>query len=177
MPSEKYAHGPEILAHCHRIGRQYQLYENALFHTQVTDARWDESRGCWVVETNRNDRFTAQYLGLGTGPLHVPKLPGIPGIQEFQGHSFHTSRWDYGYTGGSYEGAVMDRLADKRVGVIGTGATAVQCVPCWHGHVSHFMSFNARHRLWMFEAIIRLTPPGSRRSPRPGGSSDGWITS
>ena len=129
MPSEKYAHGPEILAHCHGIGRQYPLYEHALFHMQVTDASWDQSRGCWVVETNRNDRFTAQYLGLGTGPLHVPKLPGIPGIQEFQGHSFHTSRWDYGYTGGSYEGAVMDRLADKRVGVIGTGATAVQCVP------------------------------------------------
>jgi cyclohexanone monooxygenase len=66
---------------------------------------------------------------MGTGPLHVPKLPGIPGIREFRGHSFHTSRWDYDYTGGSYDGAPMDRLGDKRVAVIGTGATAVQCVP------------------------------------------------
>jgi cyclohexanone monooxygenase len=59
----------------------------------------------------------------------VPKLPGIPGIGTFRGHSFHTSRWDYEYTGGDYSGAVMKMLADKRVGLIGTGATAVQCVP------------------------------------------------
>jgi cyclohexanone monooxygenase len=66
---------------------------------------------------------------LGTGPLSVPKLPGIPGIASFRGHSFHTSRWDYGYTGGDPDGAPMHRLADRRVGIIGTGATAVQCVP------------------------------------------------
>ena len=66
---------------------------------------------------------------MGTGPLHVPKLPGIPGIETFDGHSFHTSRWDYAYTGGDPSGAPMDRLAGKRVAIIGTGATAVQCVP------------------------------------------------
>jgi len=129
MPSEKYAHGPEILEHCERIAKQYGLYDNALFHTEVTALEWDDAAGRWTVRTNRGDEFTAQFVTMGTGPLHVPKLPGIPGIESFAGHSFHTSRWDYDYTGGDADGAPMDRLADKRVGIIGTGATAVQCVP------------------------------------------------
>ncbi|GAC1374416.1 MAG: NAD(P)/FAD-dependent oxidoreductase [Acidimicrobiales bacterium] len=129
MPSEKYAHGPEILEHCRRIGTQYGLYDNALFHTEVEDLEWEESRSMWIIRTNRGDEFTAQFVAMGTGPLHVPKLPGIPGIESFEGHSFHTSRWDYDYTGGDANGAPMDRLANKRVAIIGTGATSVQCVP------------------------------------------------
>ncbi|KQT32525.1 monooxygenase [Sphingomonas sp. Leaf412] len=128
-PTEKYAHGPEILAQCRRIAERYGLYDKALFHTEVTGVTWDEARARWVIETNRNDRFTARFIGLGTGPLHVPKLPRIPGIADFRGHSFHTSRWDYAYTGGDPDGAPLDRLADKRVAIIGTGATAVQAVP------------------------------------------------
>jgi cyclohexanone monooxygenase len=145
MPTEKYVHGPEIRAHCRRIGRRFGLYEDVLFHTEVTGLTWDTGAapgvmtppdspgnpggGHWVVETNRGDRLTAQFVVLGTGPLSVPKLPGIPGISEFRGHSFHTSRWDYDYTGGDADGAPMRRLASRRVGIIGTGATAVQCVP------------------------------------------------
>jgi len=129
MPTEKYAHAPEILEHCQRIGKQYGLYENALFHTQVRELVWEEEHARWRIRTDRGDDFTAQFVGMGTGPLHVPKLPGVPGIEEFQGHSFHTSRWDYDYTGGSPEGAPLDKLADKRVALIGTGATAVQCIP------------------------------------------------
>lgn len=129
MPTEKYAHAPEILAHCQNIGRQFGLYDNALFHTEVTGLQWDEARNRWIIRTNRGDEFTAQFLAMGTGPLHVPKLPGIEGIQAFKGHSFHTSRWDYDYTGGDTHGALMEKLADKRVAIIGTGATSVQCVP------------------------------------------------
>ncbi|GAA2208488.1 NAD(P)/FAD-dependent oxidoreductase [Nonomuraea monospora] len=129
MPTEKYAHAPEILEHCRRIGKHYGLYDNALFHTEVTDLTWDETRSRWLIRTNRGDAFTAQFVAMGIGPLHVPKLPGIPGIDDFRGHAFHTSRWDYAYTGGDPSGAPMDRLADKRVAIIGTGATAVQCVP------------------------------------------------
>jgi cyclohexanone monooxygenase len=129
MPSEKYAHGPEILEHSRRIGKHFDLYEHALFHTEVTDLEWDDAQSRWIVRTNRGDEFTAQFVGMGTGPLHVAKLPGIPGIEDFKGHSFHTSRWDYDYTGGDAAGAPMDNLADKRVAIIGTGATAVQCVP------------------------------------------------
>ena len=129
MPTEKYAHVAEILEHSQRIGKQFGLYDNALFHTQVTDLEWAGERARWIIRTNRGDESTAQFVAMGTGPLHVPKLPGIPGIDSFSGHSFHTSRWDYDYTGGDPDGAAMDRLADKRVGIIGTGATAVQCVP------------------------------------------------
>ncbi|SDM10789.1 flavin-containing monooxygenase [Nonomuraea jiangxiensis] len=129
MPTEKYAHAPEILEHCRRIGKQFGLYDNALFHTEVLSLEWDGARSRWHIRTNRGDDFTAQFVAMGIGPLHVPKLPGIPGIHSFQGHSFHTSRWDYAYTGGDPAGAPMDRLADKRVAIIGTGATAVQCVP------------------------------------------------
>jgi cation diffusion facilitator CzcD-associated flavoprotein CzcO len=129
MPTEKYAHAPEILAHCQRIGEKFGLYQNALFHTEVEALAWDETNSRWVIRTNRGDCFTASFIGLGTGPLHVPKLPGIPGIELFKGHSFHTSRWDYEYTGGDPTGGLMTKLADKRVAIIGTGATSVQCVP------------------------------------------------
>jgi len=129
VPTEKYAHAPEILAQCRRIGKKYGLYDNALFHTEVKSLTWDAANSRWIIETNRGDRFTADFIGLGTGPLHVPKLPGIPGIETFAGKAFHTSRWDYGYTGGGAEGAPLTKLADKRVAIIGTGATAVQVVP------------------------------------------------
>jgi cation diffusion facilitator CzcD-associated flavoprotein CzcO len=129
MPTEKYAHGPEILAHCQHIGRHFDLYDNALFHTEVCELTWIEAKAHWSIMTNRGDAFTAQFVTMGTGPLHVPKLPGIDGIESFKGHSFHTSRWDYDYTGGDNIGAPMVNLADKRVAIIGTGATSVQCVP------------------------------------------------
>lgn len=129
MPSEKYVKAPEIFAHARRIANHYGLYENALFSTAVTGLEWDEKSSRWVIHTNRGDKIKAKYVSMGTGPLNRPKLPGIPGIETFAGHCFHTSRWDYDYTGGSYEGAPMKNLANKRVGIIGTGATGIQCVP------------------------------------------------
>ena len=129
IPTEKYAHASEIQGQARKIAQRFNLYEKSLFHTQVTACIWDEANTRWRIETDRGDRFTADFVGIGTGPLNVPKLPGIPGIEAFTGHQFHTSRWDYAYTGGSSTGAPMDRLAGKRVAVIGTGATAVQCVP------------------------------------------------
>src|SRR5215475_7312191 len=129
MPSERYAHAPEIREHCDRIAASYDLHRSALFHTEATDLEWDPGNARWIVRTNRGDEFTSQFIGIGTGPLHVAKLPGIAGIETFAGHSFHTSRWDYAYTGGDPDGAPLDRLADKRLAIIGTGATAVQCIP------------------------------------------------
>lgn len=129
MPTEKYAHAPEIREHCQRIATQFGLYDKALFQTEVTDLEWDEANANWVIRTSRGDAFTAKYIGMGTGPLHVAKLPGIAGIETFKGKSFHTSRWDYEYTGGDPLGAPMENLADKRIALIGTGATSVQCVP------------------------------------------------
>lgn len=129
MPSEKYCKGPEILDHCRRIGEHFDLYEKAVFSTEVTSLNWDESASRWIIKTNRGDEMRAEFIAMGTGPLHRPKLPGIAGIDTFGGHTFHTSRWDYEYTGGNPAGAPLDGLADKRVGIIGTGATSVQCIP------------------------------------------------
>jgi cyclohexanone monooxygenase len=128
VPSEKYVHAPEILAHSRAIGEHYDLYTDALFQTEVTDLRWDEASARWIVSTNRDDSIKARFVCMPTGPLNRPKLPGIPGIESYKGHSFHTSRWDYGYTGGTSDGN-LENLRDKRVGIIGTGATAVQCIP------------------------------------------------
>jgi cyclohexanone monooxygenase len=128
MPVEKYTRAPEILAHCRNIGRHFGLYDNACFQTEVTKLVWDEAARRWTVHTNRGDAMRARFVVMANGPLHRPKLPGIPGVEGFKRHSFHTSRWDYDYTGGDSNGNLTG-LAGKRVGIIGTGATAVQCVP------------------------------------------------
>lgn len=129
MPTEKYAHAPEILEHCQRIAKHFGLYDNACLSTEVTAVEWLDDESRWLIRTDRGDAMKAKFVAMGTGPLHRPKLPGIPGIESFEGHSFHTSRWDYAYTGGSPADGQLAKLADKRVGIIGTGATAVQCVP------------------------------------------------
>ena len=128
LPSERYARAPEILEHAHAMAVHFGLAESALTRTVVTEITWDESSEEWIVATNRGDALRARFVVLCTGPLHRPKLPGITGIESFSGHSFHTSRWDYDYTGGNSLGA-LDRLSDKKVAVIGTGATAIQIVP------------------------------------------------
>ena len=128
MPKHKYSFAPEILEHSRRIARHYNLYDNALMQTGITGLEWDETAARWIISTNRGDRFTAQYVAMANGPLSRPKLPGIPGINDFKGYTFHTSRWDYRYTGGDSSGNLTN-LKDKRVGIIGTGATAIQCIP------------------------------------------------
>jgi cation diffusion facilitator CzcD-associated flavoprotein CzcO len=140
IPREKYAFGTEILEHSRAIARKFDLYRDVCFQTRVDTLRWDEQESCWIVSTNRQDRMKARYLCLATGPLNRPKLPGIPGIEKFQGHSFHASRWDYRYTGGDASGGLTG-LADKRVGIIGTGATAVQCVPLLAESAKHLYVF------------------------------------
>ena len=129
VPSAKYVPAPEIHAHAKRIATVFGLYDKALLSTGIVSIDWDEASSRYVVRTDRGDTLRARYVCMGTGPLHRPKLPGIPGLQSFRGHAFHTSRWDWAYTGGDPTGALMTGLADKRVGIIGTGATAVQCIP------------------------------------------------
>lgn len=128
VPKHKYSFAPEIMEHSKNIAAHYRLYDNALLSTGVTHTEWNDDTGRWTITTDRGDEMTARAIVMANGPLNRPKLPGIDGINDFGGHTFHTSRWDYEYTGGSNEGG-LDGLADKRVGIIGTGATAVQCVP------------------------------------------------
>ena len=129
LPSAKYVPAPEIFAHARRIAETFGLYRDVLLSTQVRSLNWDDDAARWIVRTDRGDEIRARFVTMGTGPLHRPKLPGIPGIETFEGHAFHTSRWDYDFTGGDATGAPMTRLADQRVGIIGTGATAVQAIP------------------------------------------------
>jgi cyclohexanone monooxygenase len=129
IPKERYSHASEILEHSVNIARKFNLYDDTCFQTEVTELRWDESINRWIIYTNRGDEIKAHFVAMSNGLLTKPKLPGIPGITKYQGHTFHTSRWDFAYTGGNAEGELMTGLADKRVGIIGTGATAIQCIP------------------------------------------------
>jgi cation diffusion facilitator CzcD-associated flavoprotein CzcO len=140
IPKEKYSFAAEIRAHARRIGETFDLYSKACFQTEIREVRWLEDEKRWLITTNRDDRMKARYVVMSSGPLNRPKLPGIPGIGKFRGHSFHTSRWDYAYTGGDSEGH-LDKLADKRVAIIGTGATAIQCVPHLARHAKHLYVF------------------------------------
>ena len=128
VPKLRFSYASEIYEHAQRIGRHFDLYKDAVFQTWVTELRWLEDESMWLVATNRGDEMRARHVCLGTGPANRPRLPGIPGVEKFKGHSFHTCRWDYDYTGGGPDGGLTG-LADKTVAIIGTGATAVQCVP------------------------------------------------
>ena len=128
VPRQKYTDARETLEYCELLAERYQLHDKALLQTQVLSATWEEDNRQWRITTDRQDTVTARFVIHSNGPLNRPKLPAIEGIDRFQGHTFHTSRWDYGYTGGNSNGGLRG-LADKRVAIIGTGATAVQCVP------------------------------------------------
>ncbi len=194
VPSAKYAKAPEIFAYCQMLGRHFGLYERTLFQTQVTGAEWDERAKRWIVTTDRGDRLAARYLVMAGGILHKAKLPGVPGIETFKGHAFHTSRWDYDYTGGSPD-SFMDKLGDKKVGIVGTGATAIQAVPHLAEAAKHLYVFQRTPSAvgprnnrdtdpewaaslkpgWAFEREENFTANISGRMPEPDLIDDGWT--
>merc|ERR1719326_1562734 len=139
-PTERYAHQAEIMMHSKLIAEKYGLYENALFGTECTGMKWLEGEKVWEISTSRNDRFRARFVLANFGTFTHPKLPATPGVEIFEGHMWHTSRWDYDYTGGSNAGGLV-KLADKRVGIIGTGATAIQSIPHLGEHSKHLYVF------------------------------------
>ena len=118
VPTMKFASGFEILEYCQKLASQFGFYEHCLFHTTVEATEWDEAAGRWTVTTDRGDAIRARIVILANGILTTPKLARIAGMETFEGQAFHTSRWDYGVD-----------LAGKTVGIIGTGATAVQAIP------------------------------------------------
>ena len=118
IPSMKFAAGFEIMEYCQKMAEKFGFYDKCLFHTTVEKTEWDEDSTRWTVHTDRGDAMRAKFVVLANGILTTPKLARIDGMQSFAGDSFHTSRWDYNID-----------LKGKRVGIIGTGATAVQAVP------------------------------------------------
>lgn len=170
LPTEKYAHGKEIQEHAQRVARQFGLYERTLFQTHLERLTWDESGKRWQVKTSRGDNFTARHVIMACGSLNRPKLPGIPGILDFKGKSFHTSRWDYEYTGGDTTGH-MDKLADKRVALIGTGATGIQVAP--------FIAADAKHLYVVQRTPAAVGPRGNKPTDAEWAKSlgPGWHES
>ena len=167
VPVEKYSRAGEILAHSQAIGRHFDLYRGACFQTEVTELRWDEASARWIVSTNRGDAMRARFVVMANGPLNRPKLPGIAGVETFEGHAFHTSRWDYAYTGGDAMGNLTG-LKGKRVGIVGTGATAVQCVP----HLAQ-----GAQRLFVFQRTPSSIDVRANRSTDPAWAANlapGW---
>ena len=169
MPTRKYAHASEIFEYCQLLGRTFEMYPKALFQTECTGMVWDASTNRWMVTTSRDDRISARFVVIAGGVLHKAKLPGIPGIETFKGHAFHTSRWDYRYTGGAPE-EPMDKLHDKNVAIIGTGATGVQAVPK--------LAEAAKH-LYVFQRTPSSVSPRNQRPTDPEwfkevASQPGW---
>jgi cation diffusion facilitator CzcD-associated flavoprotein CzcO len=118
IPSMKFASGFEILEYCQTMADRFGFYDRCLFHTTVEQTNWDEASSRWIVKTDRGDAMKARFVVLANGILTTPKLAKIDGMENFEGDAFHTSRWNYHVD-----------IKDKRVGIIGTGATAVQIVP------------------------------------------------
>jgi cyclohexanone monooxygenase len=167
MPSKKFADGFEIREYMQSIARRFELYEGALFHTTVTSLRWDEVIRRWRIATDRDDEIRARFVIMANGLLNVPKLPGIPGIHEFKGEMFHTARWDYAYTGGDQKEPVLDKLGDKRVAIVGTGATAVQAIPFLGKHAKQLYVLQ-RTASTVDERRNTPTDPEWVKSLRPG---------
>jgi len=163
MPSKKFADGAEIQGYCKAIAGKFGFAEKGLFHTQITSLHWDEELKRWRVSTNRGDDIRARFVIVACGVLNMPKLPGIPGIDQFNGKLFHTARWDYSYTGGNYAEPSLDKLADKRVAIVGTGATAIQAVP----HLAKY----AKHLY-----VVQRTPSSVDERPNPPTNAD-WVKS
>ncbi|WP_024804497.1 NAD(P)/FAD-dependent oxidoreductase [Nocardia sp. BMG51109] len=166
MPTEKFTHGDENFEHSQRIGKQFGLYEKAIFHTLTRSLEWDERIKRWRIGTNRGDEIRARFVVMCQGPYNRPKLPGIPGITDFRGHTFHTARWDYEYTGGNLHGG-LDRIADKRIAIIGTGSTAVQAIPHLARGAKHLTVFQ-RTPSYIFERDNYPTDPEWVRTLQPG---------
>lgn len=128
IPTERYAHQPELLEHSRLIARTYGLYENACFGRTVEGLEWDDDAAEWLITTSKGDFIRSRFVVMNFGVFGQPKLPAVPGWEKYQGHMFHTSGWDYEYTGGNPLGN-LSKLKDKRVAIIGTGATAIQAIP------------------------------------------------
>jgi cation diffusion facilitator CzcD-associated flavoprotein CzcO len=172
LPPRRYSTGREIRLYVEQMARQFRLDETALLQTAVQSASWNDEAARWIVRTDRGDSIRARFVVHTNGTLSRPKLPGIPGIDSFEGHTFHTSRWDYGYTGGDERGG-LDKLADKTVGIIGTGATAIQCIPHLAAGAKRLFVFqrtpssvDIRDDHDTDEAWFRAQPPGWHEARR-----------
>lgn len=166
IPSRRYASGEEIRLHLQHIADHFDLVREALFHTAITRAVWRDDTRRWTIYTDRGDELSCRYYVVATGILNLMKLPVIPGMDEFSGRAFHTSRWDYNYTGGS-PGEAMTALHDKAVALIGTGASGIQALPPLAAAARHVYVFQ-RTPSAIGVRGNRTTPPSFTAGLAPG---------
>ena len=166
IPKNRYAFGDEILHHLEAMADRFDLADDALFHTGVTGAEWQEGEARWRVRTDRGDEVSCRWYVLAVGILNLLKLPTIPGMEDFAGHSFHSARWDYAYTGGG-PGQPLTNLSDKSVALFGTGASGIQIVPPLAAAAEHVYLFQ-RTPSAIGERGNRPTPPDFGKDFEPG---------
>ena len=166
VPTERYASGDEIRRHLEALADRFDLVPDALFHTGVSRAEWDEGAARWRVRTDRGDELRCRYYVLAVGILNLMKLPAIPGMEDFRGKSFHTARWDYGYTGGG-PGEPLTKLGGKVVGLVGTGASGIQCAAPLASTAAHLHVFQ-RTPSAIGVRGNRPTDPAFASARRPG---------
>ncbi|MEO6094035.1 MAG: NAD(P)/FAD-dependent oxidoreductase [Novosphingobium sp.] len=154
LPSKKFSDGKEIYDYIQLIIDQFGFRDKGIFHTLVTNLAWDEKIQRWRIDTDRDDQVRARFVVMAGGTLNTPKFPGVPGLHEFKGHKFHTSRWDYDYTGGEWGSAELDKLKDKRVAILGTGATSIQAIPYLGEYAKQLY-------------VLQRTPSGVDARPNP----------
>jgi len=144
-----FARQPEIRAYLERIADTYRMRDRIRLGAAVTDATWDGAG--WDVRTSDGARIRARVLIWGTGPLHIPAIPDLDGLAEFEGTVFHSSQWDHGHD-----------LRGRRVAVIGTGASAIQFVPQVQRHAAHLTLFQ-RTAPWVLPKPDRPIPALARK--------------
>lgn len=116
--SRKFGLQAEILDYMEHCVEKYQLGRHIRLHADVAEARFDDDTNLWTVTLATGEQLSANVLITATGQLNRPAWPDIEGMARFRGRMFHSARWDHGYD-----------LTDKRIAVIGTGASAIQFVP------------------------------------------------
>lgn len=117
--TEHFATQGETERYVNFICDRFELWDTMQFNTRVDKAQWDQQAGFWKLTDTSGQAYTARFLITGIGLLSSPTLPNVPGVKDFKGDAFHTSRWPKEHI--SFEG--------KSVGVIGVGATAIQIIP------------------------------------------------
>ncbi|MGY2030498.1 flavin-containing monooxygenase [Nocardia gipuzkoensis] len=151
--SRTYGRQPEILDYIRAVATEHDVVRHIRFGTELLDARWDEQRSVWRIETSRGT-LTADFLLSATGLFAEAKYPRLPGIDSFAGTSFHSLHWDHDHD-----------LTGERVAVIGTGASAVQFVPEIQPKVAELLLFQ-RSAPWIVPRLDRRTLGLERRMPR-----------
>ncbi|MDX3660017.1 NAD(P)/FAD-dependent oxidoreductase [Streptomyces sp. ID05-26A] len=159
MPSEKHPGAAEIRDYAERLADHFGLRGDACLQTRVTEARWEADAGRWVVKTDRGDEMRARFLCVSAGNLDRPTIPDVEGLDSFEGAAFHSSRWDFTFTGGDGPDGEMTELEGKRVAVVGTSASAIQFVP--------YLARYARE-VTIFQRTPSIVRPRGNRPTDPG---------